>query len=126
MPKREGRGPSVNLSEEEWAEIRRISGEIMEAVMAGSIAHESGQHSIRRHIEIVLARNVTAAQRTHEATLAAEEIHKPHSLEAPFGEHAISACSLDFCGRYAGQRKDSSGDPVVEKIVRKMYGDESQ
>lgn len=152
MPKREGREPAVNLAPEEWAEIHRISGEIMEAVMAGSIAHESGQHSIRRHIEIVLARNVTAAQRTYEAALATEEIHKPHSLDAPFGEHAISACSLDFCGRYAGQRRetfrDARGavprkpgspraedvirklrdepDPVVRQIVQKMYGDESQ
>lgn len=117
MPSRKGREDvAVALAPEEWAEIRRIAGEIMDAVMAGSIAHDSGQRSIRRHIEMVLARNVTAAQRAYEAQAAAEEIHDfpPSEDTYQFPAHPVSECRPDFCGRYAGQRRDSA-----ESVARK-------
>lgn len=117
MSKRQGRGEPTILTEQEWDEIRRISGEIMEAVMVGSIAHDSGQASMRRHIEMVLARNIAAAGKAYEDKLAAEETHTWE-----FGQHHIGECQIDWCGRYRGQRRESGGDPVVRQIVQKMYG----
>lgn len=147
--KRQGREPAINLSVEEWDEIRRIADEIMEAVMAGSTTHQSGQASMRRHIEIVLARNVAAAAQMYGTQAAEEETHRQGTVPGArhhYPDHPISACSPDFCGRYAGQRRQTEfgptdespgyrsargavprepGSPRAEDVIRKLR-DESQ
>jgi len=91
---------TYQLTESDWTEIRRISGDLMDAVMAGSTASASGQASIKRHIEIILSREVATAQDGYEAKLREEETHRWE-----FGHHPIAECRIDWCGRYRGQRR---------------------
>lgn len=108
MPQRKGRSKPEFLSVQEWAEIDRITKEIM----AGT---ELQRPYFARHVKQVLARNIMETRKKHEAALAVEETHTWE-----FGQHHISECRIDWCGRYRGQRRNS-GDPVVAKIVEKMY-----
>lgn len=95
MPNRKDRDDDVILSPEEIAEIKRITEEIMQGT-------ELQRPAFRRYIQQVLVRNIAAAGKAHEAALAAEEIHTWE-----FGQHHISECRIDWCGRYRGQRRDS-------------------
>jgi hypothetical protein len=94
---RQGRGKPIEMTEEEWAAIQRITREIMEGM-------DCFQPSVfERHIEQVLARNIMAAAQAYELQAADETVHKWE-----FGEHPISRCQVDWCGRYRGQRRDST------------------
>lgn len=93
MAQRQGRGEPQFLSPQEWGEIRHITQEIMDLIPA-TARHERLAHEIGA----VLARNVLAANQEYEETLV-------HKWE--FGEHPISRCQPDWCGRYRGQRRDS-------------------
>lgn len=86
----------VSLTPEDWDEIRQVADEIMQGYAARSPAE------FRRHVEGVLAARLTAAMQAYEDQEAAELIHKWE-----FGEHPISRCAPDWCGRYRGQRRDS-------------------
>ena len=94
---------SSSLSREEWAEIEDISREIMTAVMAGSVFAEDGREAIRIAIMGIIGQRVIAANNAYEAVLSDEMLH-----EWEFGEHHIIQCSRDWCGRYRGQRRDST------------------
>jgi hypothetical protein len=96
MPNRKGRNDAVILSPEEMAEINRITAEIMEGMDCVNPS------VFERHVQQVLIRNSAAAGKAHEAALAAEETHTWE-----FGQHHISECRIDWCGRYRGQRRDS-------------------
>jgi hypothetical protein len=86
-----------NLSPEDQAEIDRITAEIMAGM-------DCFQPSVfKRHVKQVLAREAIAARQAYEAALAADTVHKWE-----FGEHPISRCQPDWCGRYRGQRRDVS------------------
>lgn len=97
MPERKGRGEPQFLSPQEWDEINRVTNEIMAGM---DCVHPS---LFEQRIKQVLARNITAAGKAYEDKLAAEEIHTWE-----FGQHHISECRIDWCGRYRGQRRDSS------------------
>jgi hypothetical protein len=102
MPQRKGRGEPAFLSQEEWDEINRITAEIMEGMDCAYPA------LFEQRIKQVLARNIAAAAQTYETQAAAEEVHaEGFHGGRPVLAHLISECSLDFCGRYRGQRRDS-------------------
>lgn len=107
MPKRQGRGEPQFLSPQEWAEVKRITREIMEG-----FSEPDKRPAFERHIQQVLARNIAAAAKTYDTQAAAEEIHDypPSEDTYQYPAHPISECSPDFCGRYAGQRRDSRWD----------------
>lgn len=50
----------------------------------------------------VLSDRMVKAQDEYDAKLADEETHKWE-----FGQHHISDCRIDWCGRYRGQRRES-------------------
>jgi hypothetical protein len=89
-----------HLSVQDWAEIKRITGEIM----AGMDCFNPSK--FEDHVRGVLARNVMAASAAYDAALAAEETH--HNMgPQQWEDHPISHCAPAYCGRYAGQRRDS-------------------
>lgn len=85
-----------SLSVDEWEMIKRISTELMAGISTADPKRTED------HIRGVLARNLMAANAEYDAKLADETVHKWE-----FGEHAISDCRIDWCGRYRGQRRDS-------------------
>lgn len=95
MPNRKGRGEPQFLSPQDLADIRRITERIMQGT-------ELQRPAFRQYIQGILAEEIVAAAQKHEAKLAAEEIHTWE-----FGQHHISECRIDWCGRYRGQRRDS-------------------
>lgn len=111
--KRKGRGEPIILGQADWDEVNRITAEIMTGMDCVNPS------LFEQHVKQVLGREIASANQAYET--AQEEIHKWE-----FGQHRISECRIDWCGRYHGQRRDSAGDLVVRQIVQKMYGDESQ
>jgi hypothetical protein len=97
---------TYQLTASDWTEVRRIADDLMDAVMAGSIASASGQASIKRHIEIILSREIVTAQADYDAQVTAEETHR-NTGPQQWEDHPISHCAPAYCGRYAGQRRDS-------------------
>lgn len=88
------------LSAEDQAELEALTDEIM-TIVAG---HPGG--ALRASVLDLLTRRVTEAGRAYEAQLAAEEQHHvPGWAEPP---HRISDCYPEYCGRYRGQRRDST------------------
>jgi hypothetical protein len=79
--------------------------------------------AFRKHIQQVLARNIIAAQQTYDMQAAAEEIHRapPPEDTYQFTEHHISECRYDWCGRHAGQRRETA---ELERRERHMRGTE--
>jgi hypothetical protein len=91
-----------NLSPEDQAEIDRITADIMAGM-------DCFQPSVfKRHVKQVLAREFMAAAQAYEAALAAETVHKWE-----FGEHPISRCQPDWCGRYRGQRRNLAQEAAI-------------
>lgn len=82
------------LSVDEWNEIKRITTEIMAGISTAD------PQRTEDHIRGVLARNLMAANREWDERLTAEATHLWE-----FGSHSISACRIDWCGRYRGQRR---------------------
>jgi len=97
MPQRQGRGEPVFLSQDEWDAINRLTAEIMAGMDCVNPS------LFEQHIKQVLARNIAAATQAYGEALADETVHKWE-----FGEHPISRCQPDWCGRYRGQRRDST------------------
>jgi hypothetical protein len=96
MPERTGREPAINLTEEDWAAVQAITAEILAGMDCVNTV------KFERYIQAVLARNFMEALEKYDAQLTEEETHKWE-----FGEHHISQCQIDWCGRYRGQRRDS-------------------
>src|SRR5215469_2130748 len=96
MPERTGREPATELMPEDWATVQRITSEIL----AGMDCVNT--RKFERHILSVLVREIASANDRYAAQVADEEIHKWE-----FGQHHISECRIDWCGRYRGQRRDS-------------------
>lgn len=92
-----------HLSPKDMAEISLLSREIM-TVIPATARHARLEHEITQ----VIAKHVLAVQKIYEDVLAAEEIHFPSSTDAPFAEHSIRNCKLEYCGRYAGQRREQA------------------
>ena len=86
----------ANLTPSDWAEIKRITTEIMTGI---STADPEATES---HIRNVLARAIVSANEDYDATLRDETTHNWE-----FGSHSISECQIDWCGRNRGQRRES-------------------
>lgn len=84
-----------SLTQSDWDEVGRITGKIMENYPANRSAFEY-------HVRRVLAKAIVTAQDEYDAKLSDETTHKWE-----FGQHAISDCRIDWCGRYRGQRRES-------------------
>jgi len=114
MPERTGREPAINLTEEDWAAVQAITTEILEGMDCVNTV------KFKRHIEAVLARNFMEALERYDAQLTEEETHKWE-----FGEHHISQCQMDWCGRYRGQRRDPqvTHSLSVETEPSRYFGD---
>jgi hypothetical protein len=84
------------LTESDLAEVERITRAIMEGMDCVNPS------SFERHVKAVLSREMVVAQDEYDAKLADEETHKWE-----FGQHHISDCRIDWCGRYRGQRRES-------------------
>jgi hypothetical protein len=103
MPQRKGRGEPIFLYQDEWDEINRITAEIMAGMDCVNPS------LFEQHIQQVLARNIAAATQAYEAQAAAENVHaEGFHGGRPVLAHLTSECSLDFCGRYRGQRMNSA------------------
>lgn len=96
-----GEEMSNELTPADWAEIDRVVDEIMEEVMRGSTSYKAGEEDVRRGIRNVLIRHIM----TDLAASETEEIHQYG--DSRYQWHHIRDCRLEFCGRYAGQRRDS-------------------
>lgn len=94
---------------QEMAEVESL----VEHMLAGIrpwISSPAGRQEARRILTEVLARHVRAANDRYAEALEAERTHRvpPPEDTYQFPPHPISQCSPDFCGRYAGQRRDAA------------------
>jgi hypothetical protein len=86
---------TYQLTASDWAEVERITDEIIVPAYRGMSREE-----FRTHVKATLAANMVIAQDEYDAALEAESTHKWE-----FGSHSISECRIDWCGRYKGQRR---------------------
>lgn len=92
MPERTGRGEPLFISPDELAEIKRITARILEGMDCVNV------RAFENHTIAVLTSEILAARLAAEGELV-------HKWE--FGDHPISSCAPDWCGRYRGQRRDT-------------------
>lgn len=98
------------FQEQELAEILSVVEDIMKVVTDGTLLRLAEQVRIRAEIVKVLAGHARAANDRYAEALEAERAHRapPPEDTYQFPAHPISQCSPDFCGRYAGQRRDAA------------------
>ena len=84
---------SSELTAEDWSEIDRITCEIMDGFGESYEVFEE-------HVRSTLARAAATAGEEYEDRLKAEQTH--HWRQ---GDHPISECAVDVCGRWPGQRR---------------------
>lgn len=107
---RQGRGEPGYLTPSDWAEIKRITTEIMSGISTADPA------ATESHIRGVLARAIVSANAEYDAKLADEATHKWE-----FGSHSISECRIDWCGRYRGQRRDSVAEAAQASDFLRVF-----
>jgi len=109
-------------TEQDHAEIAALTGEIMHLV-----DNCTSTADLQQSITDLLTRHITEADRAYEQQLAAE---RTHSTDAT-AKHDISDCSPGYCGRYAGQRRDTPPGRMGTGLVNNddeetlNYADES-
>jgi hypothetical protein len=87
----------MDLTSQDHADLAALTDEIMTIVTG----HPGG--ALRDSVLALLTRRVTEAGRAYDAQLAADETHSTDQT----AKHHISDCSHNYCGRYAGQRRDT-------------------